>query len=78
MNTGDNFPKISRDEINEAMAHFFSKGGKIKKIKTVHNSITTIDPLATQEGSNWDGIQQLEFRFRNIFIHNWKLVDLHF
>ncbi|MBF0287923.1 MAG: hypothetical protein HQM14_08900 [SAR324 cluster bacterium] len=40
---------ISRDEINEAMARYLSEGGKIKKIKKVHNSISAIDPLADQD-----------------------------
>ncbi len=73
MNTGDNFQKISRDEINEAMAQFFSRGGKIKKIKTVHNSITTIDPLATQEGSHWDEFSNLNLGsgLSSSVIGNW-------
>ena len=59
MNT-ENFTTISREEINEAMVRFFSKGGKIKKIKTVHNSITTIDPLADQEVHNWNDFSNLK------------------
>ena len=73
MNTGENFTKISRDEINEAMARFFSKGGKIKKIKTMHNSISTIDPLANQEGSNWDEFSNLNLGsgLSSSLVGNW-------
>lgn len=60
INIEENYTQISRDEINEAMNRFFSEGGKIQKIETVHNSITTIDPLAEQEG-NWGEFNNLNF-----------------
>ena len=44
----DNTTKISRDEINEAMARFFSNGGKINKIELWHNSISSHDPLSNE------------------------------
>ena len=59
MNSGENFNKISREEINEAMQQFFKKGGKIKKIETVHNSITSIDPLADDDRGKWDELGNL-------------------
>ena len=61
MNSGDNFNKISREEINEAMEQFFKRGGKIKKIKTLHNSITSIDPLGDEDRGRWDEIGNLNF-----------------
>ena len=60
MNTGEHQKKISREEINEAMNRFFSEGGKIHKIETVHNSIATIDPLAEQDES-WNEFNNLNF-----------------
>lgn len=60
MNTGEHHTKISREEINEAMNRFFSEGGKIQKIETLHNSIANIDPLSEQDGS-WNEFSNLNF-----------------
>lgn len=59
MNPQNDFSSISRDEINDALARYLSNGGKIKKIKTLHNSISTIDPLADQENGSLDGVTNL-------------------
>ncbi len=59
MQLDDDFSNISRDEINEAMARYLSEGGKIKKIKKVHNSISAIDPLADQDEKNFSDGDQL-------------------
>jgi hypothetical protein len=61
MNSGENFKKISHEEINEAMRQFLKRGGKIKKIETVHNSINSIDPLADDDRGSWDEIGNLNF-----------------
>lgn len=54
MNTHEDLSEISRDEINEALTRFLSKGGKIKKIDKLHNSIFSIDPLSN-EGNGVEG-----------------------
>lgn len=54
-NANEDLSEISRDEINEALTRFLSKGGKIKKIDKLHNSIFSIDPLSN-EGNGIEGI----------------------
>lgn len=60
MSTKKTYPDdITRDDINEAMARFFEKGGTIKKLEgskenVIHESFDTSDSFLSEEEAEID------------------------